>query len=231
MVSLPTPMRGGGVWQWIGQTVLREPSITVISSELSFDELFEQLKQFTEIRLPDGTEMFFAFWDPAILGTLVGQSDDMTLHIKGPVFDREQRAMLCGGLKGWWYWDRDGAMHTVSIDIPIPPVSLNKPLLLTQEQVDDLVEASVPDHVLYYVDLNQPHLLTDIPHGQRYEYVERALRGARYIGLETMSDMVNYVCAALIYGARWESDELIVDLLTQVKRGDMEFSAVLKLLP
>lgn len=232
LVALPRPIRDGGAWQWMGQNATRKPSsVTVVASLLSFDALFAQLKQFTEIRLPDGTEMFFAFWDPAILGTLIGQADDATLHIKGPLFDLKQRSMLYGGLKGWWYWDRDSAMHSVALDADAPVVRVTKPLMLTQEQVDQLVEASVPDHVLYYVDLNQPHLLTDIPPRQRYGYVERSLRGARDIGLETMNDMVNYVCAALIYGDRWHHERAIIDLLAQVKRGDMKFSAALELLP
>jgi hypothetical protein len=231
LVGLPSPARGGGAWEWIGQMAKRQPCVTVLASRLPFDVLFEQLKQFAEIRLPDGTEMFFAFWDPAILGTLIGQKDDRTLHVEGPVFDDEQRAMLFGGLDGWWYWDRDGGMHTVAITAATPTVRLAKPLILMQHQVDELVEASVPDHVLFYVDLNQSYLLTDIPPNQRYGYVERALRGARELGLRTMSDMVNYVCASLIYGPRWQQDKTIGDLLARVKNGDLKFSAAMKLFP
>jgi hypothetical protein len=50
--------------------------------------------------------------------------------------------------------------------------------MLTQQQVDDLVEASVPDHVLYYLELNQAFLIGDVPSGQRYEMVLRALAKA-----------------------------------------------------
>lgn len=231
LVELPNPVRGGAAWEWIGRMAWRQPCVTVLASRLSFDTLFEQLKQFAEIRLPDGTEMFFAFWDPAILGTLIGQEDDVTLHVRGPVLDDEQRAMLFGGLAGWWYWDRDGAMHSVKIDGEAPTVRLIKPLMLAQGQVDDLVEASMPDHVLFYVDLNQPFLLNDIAPKERYGYVARALTGARDIGLETMKDLVNYVCVSLIYGARLWEDNGIVDLLARVKSGEMRFSAAMKLMP
>lgn len=40
-----------------------------------------------------------------------------------------------------------------------------------------MVEASVPDHVLYHVGLNQPHPLADISSRERYGYVARTLRG------------------------------------------------------
>nr|WP_315251593.1 hypothetical protein [uncultured Duganella sp.] len=175
-------------------------SPALLATRLPFEALFEQLKQWTEIRLPGCTGRFFACWDPAILGTLAGQADDVTLH----------------------------ALDTGA---EASPLCLSKPVQLTQQQVDQLVEASVPDHVLHFVDLNQPQLLTDIAPRERYGYVERALRGARAIGLETMGDMVNYVCAALIYGVRWQQDQQIAGLLARVRQGELRFSAALELMP
>jgi hypothetical protein len=231
LVGLPSPARGGIAWEWIARMAVRKPCVTVVASRLGFDALFEQLKQFTEIRLPDDTEMFFAFWDPAILGTLVGQRDDSTLYVKGPVLDDAQLALLYGGLSGWWYWDREGGMHTVSIEADAPTTRLDKPLKLRQRQVDDLVEASMPDHVLYYVDLNLPHLLRDIRPEAHYGYVVRALTGAREIGLETMKDLVNYVSVSLIYGNRWNQDSVIAGVLARVKDGRIRFSEAMELLP
>lgn len=231
LVQLPSPARGGAAWQWIGQMATRQPCLTVLASRLPFDPLFEQLKQFTEIRLPDGEEMFFAFWDPAILGTLMGQEDDATLYVRGPVLEPEQRRALCGGLQGWWYWDREAAMHAIMVDPAAAPQRLPGPLPLTQAQVDALVEASVPDHVLYFVDLNQPQLLADLRPEERYGFVMRAVAGARDIGLEKMGDLTNYVCAALIYGQRWQHDNVIGDLLARVKSGGLEFSHALEMLP
>ena len=125
----------------------RQPCVTVAASRLPFDVLFEHLKQFAEIRLHDGTEMFFAFWDPAMLGTLIGQNDDASLHVPGPVLDNEQRTMPFGGLAGWWYWDRNGALHSVEIDGEASTVRLTEPLMLGQGQVVDLVEASLPGRI------------------------------------------------------------------------------------
>lgn len=234
LASLPAPSAHrlqGGAWQAIAQLATRQPCVTILASLLPFEALYAQLRQFAEIRLPDDEDMFFAFWDPAILGTLLGQADDATLHVPGPVFDAAQRAMLCGGLAGWWYWDRDGAMHAVDIAAPAPPVRLAAPLKLSQEQVDALVEASVPDHVLFYVDLNQPQLLADLPPRARYGYVKRALDGARELGLVTMMDLVNYVCATLIHGNRWRQDPAIAALLARVRGGTLAFSDAMKQLP
>lgn len=234
LVRLAPPGQGGAAWQWITRWIGRpaplEPSLTIVASTLPFDALFEQLKQFTEIRLPDDYDMFFGFWDPAILGTLVGQPDDTTLHVKGPVLDAGQRALLFGGLAGWWYWDRDGHPHTVDVGAA-PPLRLPAPLLLAQKQVDQLVEAGVPDHVLYFVDLNQPDLIRHVPEALRYAYVKQALAGARAIGLVGMRDLVNYVCMTLIYRERWYSDPRITELMARVERGDIKFGDAIKLLP
>ncbi|KQQ39193.1 hypothetical protein ASF61_22290 [Duganella sp. Leaf126] len=231
LVSLDHPAARSAAWQWIMRTGPHEPSVTLLASTLAFGALFEQLKQFTDIRLPDDTEMFFAFWDPAILGTLVGQPDDATLHVKGPVLDPDQRKLLCGGLNGWWYWDRDGVLHAIAIDANPPAVRLPKPIKLSQAQVDELVEASLPDHVLFYVDLNQPHLLDDLAPRARYGYVERQLTDAKHLGLQTMKDLVNYVCMTLVYGARWKQDKTIADVLARVQRRELKFSAAMELLP
>ena len=224
---------GGVAWQWIvrwlGRPAPLEPSLTVVASTLSFDALFAQLKQLTEIRLPDDYDMFFGFWDPAILGTLVGQPDDATLHVKGPVLDAGQRAQLFGGLAGWWCWDRDGQQHTVDLGAT-PPVRLPAPLLLTQNQVDQLVEANVPDNVLYFVDLSRPHLLRKIPVDARYSYVKNSLAGARGIGLISMQDLVNYVCMKVIYGGQWHEDADIADLMRKVKAEDLDSSDAIKFL-
>lgn len=231
LVRLNPPSHGAAAWQWIARVAPRTPCVTVLASSLSFDALFEQLKQFTEIRLPDDFDMFFGFWDPAILGTLIGQADDETLHVKGAVLDDAQRQMLFGGLTGWWYWDRNGGLHRIEVGTDTPAVKLPAPIMLSQAQVDALVEAGVPDHVLYFVDLNQPHLLTSVPVRERYNYTKCALRGAREIGLSGMMDLVNYVCMTLIFGAQWSNDERIANLLRRVKSKELDFSDAIKLLP
>jgi hypothetical protein len=187
------------------------------------------LRQFSEVRLPDGETMLFAFWDPAILGTLIGQNDDATLHVPGPVLSRDQQEILFAHSGQWWYWDRDGQRHQATAARGLAAGTL--PVQLTQAQVDDLVEASVPDHVLYYLDLNQPLLLADVPQSQRYSFVSSAIREGRRLGLEGMQDLVNYVCAALIYKERLREDGSIRRLLESVKEGRMSFAQAVMALP
>lgn len=230
LVKLSTPQTDTPSWTWLRRNAATLPCVTVLASELNFDAVFSHLQRFTEVLLPDGEDMFFAFWDPAILATLLGQADDPTLHVPGPVLSEIQQATLTQDIKAWWYWDREGALRSLNMSQEENTYT-DTPLQLTQKQVDDLVEASVPDHVLYHLELNQPLLLDDIKASKRYGVVQRHLVEARDIKLETMIDLVNYVCAGLIYKEQLKHDELILSLLNRVKQGELKFSEALEQMP
>lgn len=230
LLELCSPLEKSNSWSWIALNAKSKPCISIVATMKSFEELFYQLCGFIEVVLPDDDAMYLAFWDPAILGTLMGQDDDQTLHVKGPVFNVEQRAQIINGISGWWYWDRIGEVHSIS---PIENVCLPRseaPIALSQRQVDDLVEASVPDHISYYIKLNQPHLLAGIAPERRYSLVSHSLGRARYLGLTGMRDLVNYVCIELIYKERMH-DEAIKRILENVKTGHIRFDTALDQLP
>ena len=231
LVSMPTPSSDADQWKWMERHARRSPCVTVLASHLQLNELFEHLQSFTEVVLPDGDDMFFAFWDPAILGTLVGQADDATLHVPGPVLSETQRGMLMNGVSAWWYWDRDGALHHIKGAAEAIEAVEPLPLALTQAQVDILVEASVPDHLLHYVELNQPQLLQKIPQEERYSVVRSSLKQARSLGLSGMGDLVNFVCARLIYGDALKNDPGMSRLLEQVRQGELTLDQAMDQFP
>ena len=223
------------IWPAILRVGAEHPaSFTLLASRFSFDTLWDHLAAFTEILLPDDTDMIFAFWDPAVLGTLTGQASDLTLHVPAPVLSERQRARLLQGISAWWYWDRDGnpqqilprtnaeaaAAHLVSL-----------PLKLTQVQVDMLVEAGVPDQMLSMVKENQPQLLLDIPSSLHYITIKKHLLEARKLKLFGMRDILNYTCAVLIYRDALYIDASIVALLEQVKTGKISFDDAMEKFP
>lgn len=209
-------------------------SFTLLASPLDFDELWASLAEFTEIVLPDETEMIFAFWDPAILGTLVGQKSDATLHVPFPVLSERQRARLLQGVSAWWYWDREGNPQQI-LPVAGPAADLAHlvalPLMLSQIQVDMLVEAGMPDQLLALLYENQPLMLEKIPREQRYLRAKKHLLEARRINLSGMRDILNYTCAALIYNDEMYSDSEITALLARVKEGDLSFDEAVPLFP
>lgn len=235
LVELSPLAADAEIWPDILRTGARHPaSFTLLASRLAFDDLWDHLAAFTEILLPDDTDMVFAFWDPAVLGTLTGQASDRTLHVPVPVLSERQRARLLQSIVAWWYWDRDGnpqqilphknaeaaAAHLVSL-----------PLKLTQVQVDMLVEAGVPDQLLSMVMENQPQLLWDIPASEHYRTMEKHLLAARKLKLFGMRDILNYTCAALIYGEKLQKDSRIAELLEQVKAGTISFDTAMEKFP
>lgn len=230
LVELCPPTENWPTWNWISRHANSKPCVTIIATRMSFEELFVQLAGCIEVVLPDRFEMFLGFWDPAILGALMGQGDDRTLHIAGPVLSSSQKSKLTRGMDSWWYWDRDGAIHSIPIE-PLNAASSTAAINLIQAQVDDLVEACLPDHVLYYVELNQPLLIAEIPVRKRYGVVREALVQAREVGLLGMKDLVNFVCVKLIYGERMRTDGEVLGILEKVREGSLTFPEALIAFP
>ena len=220
------------IWPDILRVGAEHPaSFTLLASRFSFDTLWDHLAAFTEILLPDDTDMILAFWDPAVLGTLTGQVSDLTLHISAPVLSERQRTRLLQGISAWWYWDRDGNPQQILPRTNTEAAAANLvslPLKLTQVQVDMLVEAGVPDQLLSMVKENQSHLLLDIPSSNHYKTIEEHLLDARKLKLFGMRDILNYTCAALIYGNALRKNAAIAELLAEVKAGTLSFDAAME---
>ena len=240
LVALPVPSANAEhpAWKWIERNARKSPCVTVLASVLDFETLHAHLQHWIEVLLPDGEDMFFAFWDPAILAVLVGQDTDTTLNVPGPVFSAAQCSALLQGIQSWWYWDRDGGLqrvHGATQAARATPATTTKsielPLKLTQLQVDMLVEASVPDHVLSHLQENQPQLFQDLAHHKRYGYVQRMLTGAQKLGLSAMKDLVNFVSLGLIYRQRLGQDAQILQLLQQVQNQTLTLDEAMTLMP
>jgi hypothetical protein len=233
LMTFPQFNRDAASWQWVASYGPTLPAaVSIIASSLQFEALYAHLHSSTEVLLPDGEEMIFAFWDPAVLATLVGQLDDTTLHVPGPVLTVQQREKFLSGITAWWYWDRNGKLHQIlPAQSPHAGNKVTLPLRLAQTQVDMLVEASVPDHILGYINTTKPELLADIPETERYARVERHLLEARKLRLLGMRDIINYICAALIYGNQVSENSVIVGLLGRVRERQMSLAEALEKFP
>ncbi|MBT2791056.1 DUF4123 domain-containing protein [Paraburkholderia strydomiana] len=233
LMTFPPFERDAASWQWISSYGPGLPAaVSIIASPLPFERLYTHLHSSTEVLLPDGEEMIFAFWDPAVLATLVGQLDDTTLHVPGPVLTVQQREKFLSGITAWWYWDRNGKLHQIlPAQSPHAGNTVTLPLRLAQTQVDMLVEASVPDHILGYINTTKPELLVDTPETERYASVEKHLLEARKLRLLGMRDIINYICAALIYGNQVYENSVIVGLLGGVRESQMSLAEALQKFP
>ncbi|MCS6498253.1 DUF4123 domain-containing protein, partial [Burkholderia thailandensis] len=160
-----------------------------------------------------------AYWDPAILATLVGSAEDETLFVKGPVLSGEQRQAFLAPILRWTYWDRKGALRQIDWRqdrMPASAATLKPPLKLDQGQVDALTEASVPDGLLQHFSEHAPELLADVPERDRYGFVCRQIARARQHGIEGPGAWMDYCALAMRHGEAFDSHPDGVALLRTI---------------
>lgn len=216
--------------------LLPSPAVTLIASTFNSDGLCTHFQSFLDIKLSGGLDIILAFWDPAILGTLVGQNDDITLHVPGPVLTAAQKQQFLRPISGWWYTDREAHWHRIDTSAYFQSDTASKDsplqLTLTQAQEDLLIEASLPDLVLYHLELNQPLLFpARQPHYSKYRFVRIVLEAAKELGLTGVRDLVNFTALCLVYRERMQTDERILQLLDQVSQKQMTLDQVMTLMP
>jgi hypothetical protein len=229
LVSLIEP-KASRLLAWLLRSMAERPVATLLASTASLATLTSHLRRCVDVELEGLDSMYLAFWDPAILATLLGQPDDDTLHVPGPALHPEQTANLLAPLQHWWYCDRSGKLHdAVPADMRAKrhDDEAAPKMVLDAEQVNKLVEASVPDHLLQHIRQNQPELLERLPSATHYQFARQQLRRAREHGLEGTGDLVNYICLALTFGGTFDELPSMAALLAQVNEGSMLFDKAL----
>ena len=220
--------------KWIAKHSPISPCATLIATELDFENLFGHLSQFLDVQFDDGDLMFLAFWDPAILAALVGQADDLSLHVAGPILKPDQAAALLAPISAWWYYDRDGHLHEIKAHqtpSTLAPKVLSLPLQFNHAQTDLMVEASVPDHLLSHLQINAPSVMLEHSPETRYAFIKPQLARARSYGLLGTGDLLNYVGLAFMWGGNFNERADIAPLLAQVKQEKMCFNDAMAAMP
>ena len=219
-------------WLWIEKNIAGTARMTFIVTPLSFDYLFKHLRQFLDVEFEGGLEMMLAFWDPAILATLVGHKADKTLYVKGPVFNHQQIKSLLQPIQSWWYWDRLGNIHGVfgiNERVDVLPV-IETPLKFTVKQEEMMVEATFPDNLIYYLKLNNSFLVDKIDDYELYQFVINTIPEARNYHLSGTRDILNFICLKLIYKENFSSDMKIKIQLDNLKDKKVSMDEVMALI-
>ncbi|WP_323807460.1 DUF4123 domain-containing protein [Acinetobacter larvae] len=172
-------------WQWVAKHVAGTSHMTLIVTSLSFKQLFNHLRQFLDVKLEGGLELFLAFWDPVVLASLLGHEEDHSLYVKGPIFSEQQKYDLLAPIQSWWYWNRIGEIQAIfGLDEKRELIEeVTQPLIFTVEQELNMVEATLPDHLIYYLKLNNAYLIDNLSDLQRYDLVVENIIEARQLGL------------------------------------------------
>lgn len=208
-------------WQYISKKVVGTSIMTFIVTELSFNDLYDHLRQFTNVKFEGGLEMYLAFWDPMILGTLVGQKSDKTLYVNKQVLSVEQKKILLEPIFSWLYWDRLKQLHTIKGKNKSEFVKFydwQRHFEFTIEQEELMVEATFPDHLIYFLKLNNPFLVEDFNEWALYQYVVEKIALAREYDLKGTRDILNFICLTLTYKNNFEQDSTLQSLLIEVEK-------------
>lgn len=196
---------------------------TLLASACGLPVVLAHLRQAMDVRLQGSNASYLAFWDPAVLAFLMGQSDVDTSSRIEPVLSDEQRLALLGPLSHWWCWTRSGRLYEYTPQWgAVKPVA-QLPLTLSQAQSDALVQANVPDLLIYYINLNQAHLRDKLLPLPMHWFVRQQLVFARRLGLAGTRDLLNYVCLALIAGSRVDQLPAAAPILARVKAKSLSF--------
>lgn len=220
-------------WSWISKNISGTPQMTIIVTKLSFEELYDHLRKFLEVRFEGGLEMILAFWDPLILATLIGNNKDKKLYVAGPVLDYEQSSTFLGPVQSWWYWDRLGELQVLfGLNKIYEHYEKNKiePLVFSAEQEELMVEATFPDNIIYYLKLNNSFLIREISDIDLYGFVTYSIPEARLYGLSGTRDILNFICLKLIYGNDYLNISKVNDVLNLLKNKKIDMDEAMKLL-
>lgn len=216
-------------WAWLEKNVAGTAKMTLIISPLSFDALYQHLRHFLDVEFEGGLEMILAFWDPLILATLVGNENDKTLYVPGPTFTQEQRNIFLGPIQSWWYWDGLGHLQTIfGLNEQEEQLSdVKTPIQLNVAQEEMLVEATLPNHLVYYLRLNNSFLVNEMSDLQLYEVVVNAIPDAREYNLSGTRDILNFICLKLLYKESFFTHAQLQMQLEQVKNQKMSMDDVM----
>jgi hypothetical protein len=238
LVELPDD-NGSRAWNWLARNGSLRPCAVLVTSELDFDALFGHLLKFLDVQINRSTTMLLAWWDPSILASLLGQLDDATLYVKGPIFTAEQRAAFVEPLSDIGYWNRAGSLCHVATGrlseaVPAMPGDGCDPVLplaFDARQVRELVRAATPDQVLYELRLNRPGVLSDRNDGENYRMACRLVDAAERYAIRGLRDLVNFVGAGMILGEHFHLFPAIARELEAVTAGRRSFTDMLSSLP
>ena len=211
--------------------VQTQPCASLLTTDCDMDVLLAHLRRASDVKLEGQAPLYLAFWDPAVLAALMGQTDLDTGSRIEAVLQPAQRQALLGPIARWVCWSRSGrlveymAAKDVAKDVvkDAAKAAGALPISLSKAQIDAMLAANLPDLLIYYLRLNQPTLRDKLPPLPMYWFVRQQIAFAGRYGLRGPRDLINYLCLALVAGTRFDLLPRVKPVLAQVKAGTLPF--------
>jgi Domain of unknown function (DUF4123) len=193
------------------------PAVVWLASAMQPRALVEALAAKLPAELEDHRQpITLRYYDPRVLPELLRVLDD-----------RQQRS-INDGIRNWWWIDRRNTLaHNVpsAQQVTIENVSpVGSSIVLSDAQVQDLLDASFVDRVLDLTVRSGPESLKLFDRGERYAISIRMIAAASAYGLESEFDCANYIAVALQTGEGFAKQPEWADLMIEVKAGTMRFT-------
>ena len=87
----------------------------------------------------------------------------------------------------------------------------------TTSQEEMMVEATLPDNLIYYLKLNNSFLVDKMNDDTLYKLVIQSIPEARTYDLSGTRDILNFICLKLIYKDQFNQDTELKFQLNQLK--------------
>jgi hypothetical protein len=160
------------------------------------------------------------YYDPRVLPELL------------TVLGRAQQRCLDDGIRVWWWLDR-GNMVRRSVSDPAqsgnePSRPFGTPIVLSDDQVQELLRSSFVDRVLDLAVRTSPDGLRPYDRVDRYFLATRLIEDASRWQLTSEFDCANYIAVALGQGEAFADHPEWADLMIQVRAGSLRFSAAIE---
>lgn len=139
-------MLAGGKYRQSSQLLVSALPLKILTRQLASNLYVEEM---------DGTRWALALWDPFVLASLVGIQPSPNILIPGPILDPSQIARLLVGISCIAFQNRDGELQY--FEVPSLPPGLDAPMMLTQPQMNLLIDFDLPDRVASILRKAEPH--------------------------------------------------------------------------
>lgn len=161
--------------------------LMLIASPLPIGALASRLKARLDAKISDDMDVLLRFFDPRVFEQLV--------HC----LSTEQRTEFLSAGSAWWFVDRRGELRAVDAQFS-DAESFDAPLLLSERQENELVDASEIDQVTEQLCRSVPRELSRLPMPNRYEFITKHIAAARDFRINSTFELSLYCALALIYG-------------------------------
>lgn len=198
-------------------------AVSIILTHLNLKEVSIFLKNLTMPIFESGIDSFFAFWDPVVLSALVGNEYDRTNYYHGCIFNDEQKNLFLNPFVTWCYWDRINQLQFILEESK--SVDITEKLIISEKQEELILLATLPDTIIYYLNLNNKFLLESFESKiEIYDFVCECILLFEKLMIDNLRDKIDLTCYIIIMKFKENNDEELITQLKKISLGEKSVS-------